>query len=119
MITMRSGRAGNSNASVEVMTRSPSSWMKGRLGRFAAGGDQDAVGLDLLGLAAVLLDFEGVGVDEGAKSVEDSDAVLLHQEVHAGDGLVDDLLFAGNHPGKINLQLLPLDAVEVELLAAP
>ena len=31
MITMRSGRAGNSNASVEVMTRSPSSWMKGRL----------------------------------------------------------------------------------------
>src|SRR5918998_3452538 len=53
-------------------------------------GDQDVVGLELVRLTVVALDLYLLGLDEGARAVEDLYLVLLHEALDASAQLVDD-----------------------------
>src|SRR5215207_2970052 len=79
-------------------------------------GDQDVLGLELLGLAVVALDLYLLWLDKGTGAIEDLDFVLLHQALDAFAELVDDLLAALG-----GLRVVELDVAYLypELLTIP
>src|SRR5215208_2235900 len=79
-------------------------------------GDQDVLGLELLGLAVVALYLYLLWLDKGTGAIEDLDLVLLHQALDAFAELVDDLLAALG-----GLRVVELDVAYLypKLLAVP
>ena len=110
------GRARGTSASRDVMMRSPSTGTPGSAARLAAGGEEDALGLEVLPLVFALGDLDHAGHDHAGAAEKVIDLVFAEEELHAFRHLVGHVAGPLHDPGKIERDPLGAESEDFRLL---
>ncbi len=79
--------------------------------RYASRGDHDMIGGDFGRCAVVRLDLHFARLGDGAEAAKSSDLVAFHEGAHAAGEGFHDLVFARQHGGEVEADLIEDDAV--------
>ena len=81
----------------------------GERGGLGTGGNEDVLATHGLLTTLQQVDLDGVGVDEGASTLDVVDAVLLQQELNTLGQTIDGRVLGLHHLGQVQLHIADLD----------